>query len=514
MFDFEEALRLVAKQTVLCIGDVMLDDFVYGDVTRISPEAPTPVLKVKHNVIEIGGAGNVARNVAALGAQCVFVGLVGNDAAGLTLSDALAKLGAIVPDLVVDKTRPTTRKVRFVSEHHSAHLMRADWETAEPAGAESQAAIIAYAKAAMPKVGAVVLSDYAKGVLTERVVRGVIDAARRLGKPVIVDPKGHDYRVYRGATLITPNAKELAAAVHRPVTTDAEIAEAAAMLADMVGSDAVLVTRSEDGMSLHVAGQAPIHVPAYAVKVRDVSGAGDTVAAVMAVLLAMKAPYEAAMRAANAAAAVVVGKRGTSTVSLGELRHRILPSATLAPEDKIVFDWSVLDERLAEWRRRGLRIGFTNGCFDLLHRGHIRLLAEARGACDRLVVGLNSDASTSRLKGEGRPINPAEGRAEVLAALEAVDLVVVFEEDTPVALIEKVRPAVLVKGADYRLEQVVGREQVESWGGDVILVGIVPGHSTTGLVKRSAKSAQIESAQIKSAPRPAAAKRSTKPSAS
>jgi D-beta-D-heptose 7-phosphate kinase / D-beta-D-heptose 1-phosphate adenosyltransferase len=489
MFDFEEALRLVAKQTILCIGDVMLDDFVYGDVTRISPEAPTPVLRVKHNSVEIGGAGNVARNIAALGASCIFVGLVGNDDAGFILRDALAKLGAIVPELVVDKTRQTTRKVRFVSEHHSTHLMRADWETDQPAGVESQSAIIAHAEAAMPKAGAVVLSDYAKGMLTERVIRAVIEAARRLGKPVIVDPKGHDYRVYRGATLITPNAKELAAAVHRPVRTEDEIAAAAAQLAHLVQSEAVLVTRSEEGMSLHVTGQAPVHIPAYPVKVRDVSGAGDTVAAVMAVLLAMKTPYEFAMRAANAAAAVVVGKRGTSTVSLGELRHRILPAASLAPEDKIVFDWLVLDERLAEWRQYGLRIGFTNGCFDLLHRGHVKLLAEARAACDRLVVGLNSDASTTRLKGEGRPINPAEGRAEVLAALEAVDLVVVFDEDTPLELIKRVRPAVLVKGADYKIDEVVGRDVVESAGGDVVLVSLVPGQSTTGLVRRSAESA-------------------------
>jgi D-beta-D-heptose 7-phosphate kinase / D-beta-D-heptose 1-phosphate adenosyltransferase len=468
---------------------VMLDDFVYGEVTRISPEAPTPVLRVKHNAVEIGGAGNVARNIAALGATCVFVGLIGDDEAGFILRDALAKLGAIVPELVVDKTRQTTRKVRFVSEHHSAHLMRADWETADAASAESQSAIIASAEAAMPKADAVVLSDYAKGVLTERVIRAVIEAARRHGKPVIVDPKGHDYRVYRGASLITPNAKELAAAVHRPVTTEAEIAAAAAELAHRVESEAVLVTRSEAGMSLHVKGQAPIHIPAYPVKVRDVSGAGDTVAAVMAVLLAMQTPYEFAMRAANAAAAVVVGKRGTSTVSLGELRHRILPAASLAPEDKIVFDWSVLDERLAQWRQHGLRIGFTNGCFDLLHRGHVKLLAEARAACDRLVVGLNSDASTERLKGKGRPINPAEGRAEVLAALEAVDLVVVFEEDTPLELIKRVRPAVLVKGADYKIDEVVGRDVVESAGGDVLLVSLVPGHSTSGLVRRSAESA-------------------------
>jgi D-beta-D-heptose 7-phosphate kinase/D-beta-D-heptose 1-phosphate adenosyltransferase len=489
MFDLEEALRLVPKQTVLCIGDVMLDDFVYGEVTRISPEAPTPVLAVKYNTIEIGGAGNVARNIAALGAACVFVGLIGDDAAGVSLRDALAKLGGVVPELVIDKTRPTTRKVRFVSEHHSAHLMRADWEMAAPASAESEAAIIAHAQAAMSKVGAVMLSDYAKGVLTERVIRAVIDEARGHGIPVIVDPKGHDYRVYRGASLITPNAKELSAAVHRPLRDEAEIAAAAAELARLVDSEAVLVTRSEQGMSLHVEGQAPIHIEAYPVKVRDVSGAGDTVAAVMAVLAAMHMPYEFAMRAANAAAAVVVGKRGTSTVSLGELRHRILPAASLAPEDKIVFDWSVLDERLADWRRHGLRIGFTNGCFDLLHRGHVKLLAEARAACDRLVVGLNSDASTSRLKGPSRPINPAEGRAEVLAALEAVDLVVVFEEDTPLELIRRVRPAVLVKGGDYRIDQVVGREVVEEAGGDVLLVNLVPGQSTTSLVRRSAESA-------------------------
>ena len=491
MFDFEEAFKLVAKQTVLCVGDLMLDDFVYGEVTRISPEAPTPVLAVRHSAIEIGGAGNVARNIASLGSKCILVSLIGNDEAGLTLTNALGKFnGLIVPDLVIDKARQTTRKVRFVSEHHSTHLMRADWETTASTSAQSEDSIIAYAESAMPQAGAVVLSDYAKGTLTPRVIRAIIDAARRHGKPVVVDPKGHDYSVYRGATLITPNRQELGAAVHRPVATEAEIGKAAAELAHLVESEAVLVTRSEEGMTLHVDGHAPIHIPAYPVKVRDVSGAGDTVAAVMAVLLAMQAPFESAMRAANAAAAVVVGKRGTATVSLVELRHRILPAASLAPEDKIVFDWAVLDERLADWRKHGLRIGFTNGCFDLLHRGHIKLLAEARTACDRLVVGLNSDASTKRLKGNGRPINPAEGRAEVIAALEAVDLVVVFEEDTPLELIKRVRPAVLVKGADYKRDEVVGGDVVEAAGGTVLLVDLVPGHSTTGLVRRSAKSAE------------------------
>jgi D-beta-D-heptose 7-phosphate kinase/D-beta-D-heptose 1-phosphate adenosyltransferase len=488
--NIENALANLGEQTVLCVGDVMLDEFVYGEVTRISPEAPTPVLAVRHSVIQIGGAGNVARNIAGLGAQCILVSLIGNDDAGLTLTNALGKFGGlIVPDLVIDKARQTTRKVRFVSEHHSAHLVRADWETTAPTSAQSETAIIGYAETAMPQVGAVMLSDYAKGTLTPRVIRAIIDAARRHGKPVVVDPKGHDYSVYRGATLITPNRQELGAAVHRPVTTEAEIAKAAAELARLVESEAVLVTRSEEGMTLHIEGHAPIHIPAYPVKVRDVSGAGDTVAAVMAALLAMQAPLESAMRAANAAAAVVVGKRGTATVSLAELRHRILPAASLAPEDKIVFDWAVLDERLGEWRKHGLRVGFTNGCFDLLHRGHIKLLAEARAACDRLVIGLNSDASTKRLKGNGRPINPAESRAEVLAALEAVNLVVVFEEDTPLELIKRVRPSVLVKGADYTREQVVGGDVVEAAGGTVVLVDVVPGHSTTGMVRRSAESA-------------------------
>jgi D-beta-D-heptose 7-phosphate kinase / D-beta-D-heptose 1-phosphate adenosyltransferase len=500
MFDVEQALRRIPQQRILCVGDVMLDDFVYGDVTRISPEAPTPLLKVSHNIVGIGGAGTVARNTATLGAHCDFVGLVGDDEAGRTLAEEFAKLDGLVDaKLVVDSARQTTRKVRFVSEHYSSHLMRADWETPDPANRHSESAILAHAQAALPRVGALVLSDFAKGVLTPRVIRALIDQARRLGIPVIVDPKGHDYEVYQGATLLTPNRMELAAAIHRPVTSDAEVAAAAAELARAVGSEAVLVTRSEEGMTLHVEGHAPVRVAAHPVKVRDVSGAGDTVTTVMALLLAMKAPFEPAMRAANAAAAVVVGKRGTAAVSLAELRHRLLPAASLAPEEKIVFDWSVLDERLASWRRQGLRIGFTNGCFDLMHRGHVRLLTEARAACDRLVVGLNSDVSTRRLKGEGRPINPAEARAEVLAAFEAVDLVVIFEQETPLEIIKRVRPSVLVKGSDYRLDEVVGRDEVEAAGGDVILVELVPGHSTTGLVERSAQSAPRAARSLKPA---------------
>ena len=484
MFDFDKHLSALAEQTVLCIGDLMLDEFVYGEVTRISPEAPTPIIAVKRTESMIGGAGNVARNLVALGTRCIFVGVVGDDDAGGELKKELAKIPRIDAHLVTDVGRRTTRKVRFVSEHHSAHLLRADWEPASPVDSKSEDALIGHAIKAMPKAGAVVLSDYAKGALTPRVIRAVIDAANIAGKPVVVDPKGRDYGIYKGATLITPNRQDLAEATHSPAQTDDQVAAAAAELGRKLGTKAVLVTRSEAGMTL-VGEGAPIHVPAYPVRVRDVSGAGDTVVAVLSAMLAMRADFESAMRAANAAAAVVVGKRGTATLSVAELRSRILPAATLAPEEKIVFDWALLDEHIAEWRRQGLRVGFTNGCFDLLHPGHVKLLAGARAACDRLVVGLNGDASVTRLKGEGRPVQPVQSRAELLAALEAVDLVVVFDEDTPEKLIARVKPTVLVKGSDYKREDVVGHAIVEKLGGQVILIDIVPGHSTSAMVERS-----------------------------
>ena len=488
MQTFEEILPRLEAQTVLCVGDLMLDEFIYGEVSRISPEAATPVLAVRRRETEIGGAGNVARNVAGLGAQCIFVGVVGDDEEGRGLASAFVAHPRTKAHLIVDATRPTTRKARFVSEHHSTHLLRADWELARPVGPAVEEALLKEALPAIARAGAVILSDYAKGVLTPRVIRALIDGARAAGKPVIVDPKGNDYSIYRGATLITPNRKELSEAVRRPATSDDEIEAAAAELAELVGSEAVLVTRSEDGMTLHVRGAAPVHVPAYPVRVRDVSGAGDTVAAVLGTLLAAGADFEIAMRAANAAAAIVVGKRGTAAVSAAELRARLLPHAALAAEEKIVFDRRVLKDVLGEWRRVGLRIGFTNGCFDLIHPGHVKLLTQARAACDRLVVGLNSDVSVAGLKGEGRPIQDQQARAQVLAALEAVDLVVLFDEPTPLELIREIRPKVLVKGADYRREDVVGADLVEAAGGEVLLVDLVPGQSTSRLVAQSRRS--------------------------
>ncbi len=486
MFNFDQVLERLPEQTILCIGDLMLDDFVYGEVSRVSPEAPVPVIAVKREEKVIGGAGNVARNIASLGASCIFVGVIGEDEAGQAIDRRFGEFdGLIEPHLVIDRARPTIRKVRFVSEHYSSHLLRADWEQVRPVDGATEQQLIDVVVAALPRASAVVLSDYAKGVLTPRVIRATIDGARALGKPVIVDPKAPDYAIYRGATLITPNRKELAEATHRPVSTDEQLATAVADLAVRVESRAVLVTLSEEGMLLHVSDREPVRVPAYAVRVRDVSGAGDTVAAVLATMLAMGTDFEPAMRAANAAASVVVGKRGTATVSMMELRARVLPAAALAAEEKIVFDWGVAEERCRDWRRQGVRVGFTNGCFDLLHPGHVQVLTRARAACDRLVLGLNGDGSVKRLKGEGRPIQDVYARAGVLAALEAVDMVVVFDQDTPLDLITRLRPSVLVKGGDYTREQVVGYEVVEAYGGEVILIDLVPGHSTTSIVRRS-----------------------------
>ena len=485
MFDFDALAQLIPSKTVLCVGDLMLDEFVYGEVSRISPEAPAPVIAVRRSETNIGGAGNVARNIASLGGRCIFVGLVGKDEAGAKLKAELVQHAGIECVLVSDRGRPTTRKVRFVSEHFSTHMLRADWERAAPAATDVEQKLIEAILPQLARADIVLLSDYAKGVLTARVIRNVIDAAKKAGKRVIVDPKSANFAIYRGATLLTPNRKEFSEATRSRADSDQTIAEAARDAMILADCEAMLVTQSEDGMTLVPREGEAVHVPAHPVKVRDVSGAGDTVAAALALALAANADWETALRVANAAAAVAVGKKGTATVTPAELRRKILPHASLAAEEKIVPAGGDLDAHLSDWRRQGLRIGFTNGCFDILHPGHVRVLTAARGACDRLIVGLNSDASVKRLKGEGRPVQDERARAEVLAALEAVDLVAIFEEDTPIDLIAKVRPSALVKGGDYTREQVVGHEIVEAAGGEVVLVDILPGHSTTSLVDRA-----------------------------
>jgi D-beta-D-heptose 7-phosphate kinase / D-beta-D-heptose 1-phosphate adenosyltransferase len=485
MFDFDALSQAITRQTVLCVGDLMLDEFVYGEVSRVSPEAPAPVIAVQRSETDIGGAGNVARNVASLGARCIFVGLIGDDEAGAKLKADLAQESRIESFLVCDPGRPTTRKVRFVSEHFSTHMLRADWESRAPAAGAIEQKLIDAILPLLPRADIVMLSDYAKGVLTARVIRHVIDTARKLGKRIIVDPKSANLAIYRGATLLKPNRKEFAEATRSSLDSDQSIADGAQEIMQLADCEAVLVTQSEHGMTLVPRQGDAVHVPGLPVKVRDVSGAGDTVAAALAVTLAAGADWETALRMANAAAAVAISKQGAAVVTSTELRRKILPHAFLAAEEKIMASSEELDAQLSEWRKQGQRVGFTNGCFDILHPGHVKLLTAARATCDRLIVGLNSDASVKRLKGKDRPVQNERARAEVLAALEAVDLVAIFEEDTPLNLITTIKPGVLVKGADYTREQVVGHEIVEAYGGEVRLVDLLQGFSTTALVARA-----------------------------
>lgn len=470
------------KQTpVLCVGDVMLDRFVYGDVDRISPEAPIPVLRIRRETAMLGGAGNVVRNLVALGAAPYFVSLVGDDMAGREVERMIGEHHAAEPLLLVESERQTTIKTRFSAG--AQQLLRADRETSAPLSARSEAKLLEHARAVMPKVGVVVLSDYGKGVLTNKVVRALIEEAGRAGRPVVVDPKGSDYSLYAGAALVTPNRKELHEATGMAVDTDEGIVAAARKLIEEDGILNVLVTRSQDGMTLVTGDGAVHHLPAEAREVFDVSGAGDTVVAAMAAAMASGAPLPEAAKLANLAAGIVVGKVGTAVVYASDLVTSLHQSDLLGGEVKVA-GWGAAIDQVARWRHKGQKIGFANGCFDLLHPGHVSLLAQARAQCDRLVVGLNSDQSVKRLKGESRPVQTEVSRAIVLASLASVDLVVVFGEDTPIELIKALRPDVLVKGADYTIDKVVGADLVQGWGGRVFLADLEAGHSTTATIAR------------------------------
>jgi D-beta-D-heptose 7-phosphate kinase/D-beta-D-heptose 1-phosphate adenosyltransferase len=479
--------RLKAAR-IAVLGDIMLDQHVHGQVRRVSDEAPVPVLHVQSERHTLGGAANVAANAAALGAEVRLIGVIGDDAEGARLMRTIEQdHRAIRPCLTVDKSRPTVVKTRFLGGQQQ--IVRVDRELVFPCTGAIEERLLEDLEDALEGAGALVLSDYGKGVLTDRVLAAAFAIARERGAPVIVDPKRKSLADYRGADIITPNRRELSEAVRLPVESDAEAAAAADAAIGQSGA-AILLTRSEKGMSLFRRGAAPIHLPAEAREVFDVSGAGDTVVAVIAAALGAGLPVERAMRLANAAAGVVVAKVGTATASPGELAAaldgperratladglRHAPTATL-PEALA---------RVAEWRAAGLSVGFANGCFDLLHPGHVSLLAQAASACDRLVVALNADASVRRLKGDSRPIQALEARARVIGALRGVDLVVAFEEDTPLALIEALRPDVLVKGADYREDQVVGADLVKARGGRVLLAELIAGESTTAIASRA-----------------------------
>ncbi|HUA76187.1 MAG TPA: D-glycero-beta-D-manno-heptose-7-phosphate kinase [Acetobacteraceae bacterium] len=476
--DLADAVPRLARSNVTVIGDIMLDRYLYGTVRRISPEAPVPILAVERESVMPGGAGNVMRNLTALGVATALISVVGDDPAGAELTGLIGGQAGVEPWLLVEGGRTTTLKVRYIA--NGQQLLRADHEETVPIAAALSERLVRIAKDAMAATSVTILSDYAKGALAGETAAALIEAARTLGRTIVVDPKGSDYRRYAGADIVTPNRRELAEATGMPVDSEAALIEAAAALREAHGFGAVLVTRSEDGMTL-LDGSGPQHFPAEAAEVFDVSGAGDTVVATLAAGLAAGLELPAAARLANIAAGIVVGKIGTAAARPEELLAAL--SAEGSCLRKVVSREAAI-EQVERWRRKGWRIGFTNGCFDLLHPGHVHLLEQARGACDRLVVGLNSDASVRRLKGAGRPVQPEAARAAVLASLAAVDLVCIFEEDTPLALMTELRPDLLVKGSDYTLETVVGAEDMRRWGGRVMLAELLPGHSTTATVAR------------------------------
>ena len=475
------SINLLGQSRVTCIGDLMLDCFIYGRVERTSPEAPVPILRTDHDVDMLGGVGNVVRNLVSLGARATLLSVIGDDAVGHRLTGLVGREERLEPYLLVEGGRRSTEKTRFVAG--GQQLLRADRETAEAITPRSAERLLGFAREAFAGCDVVVLSDYAKGVLAADLLPRLIEAARDAGRPAVIDPRGPDFGRYAGATVLTPNRTELGVAAGARLETDDAIVDACRRLIARHDVGAILVTRGRDGMTLVSAGGCVAHLKAEAREVFDVSGAGDTVVATLAAALGQGMDLAAAAHFANVAAGVAVGKAGTAAVSAADLLHAMHAGDLSAPKAKILPLAAALDA-VAGWRAQGQRIGFTNGCFDLLHPGHVSLLRQARQAADRLIVGLNSDDSVRRLKGADRPVQGETARVEVLASLETVDLVVVFAEDTPVRLIEALRPDCLVKGSDYTVAEVVGADIVQGYGGRVLIAEIEPGYSTTGTIRR------------------------------
>jgi D-beta-D-heptose 7-phosphate kinase / D-beta-D-heptose 1-phosphate adenosyltransferase len=465
-----------SRARVLVVGDVMLDRYWTGPVQRISPEAPVPVVRVRADQVRAGGAANVALNLASLGAQVSLLGVVGRDDAARELRVAVEVAG-IAADWIESERLPTITKLRVLSRNQQ--LLRMDFEESLDAiGAFDRAALQQRFAQRLAGCDVVICSDYGKGTLVD--VAALIGTARAAGKTVLVDPKGADYARYAGATLLTPNVAELEA-VAGAAGDEADLLNRGEALRAQLGLDALLLTRSEKGLSLLRGSQPPLHLPAAAREVFDVTGAGDTVIATLAAALAAGLELPEACRLANLAAGIVVGKLGTASVSVAEL------DAALHPQG---FDAAVLGEaallaRVAAEKQKGRRIVMTNGCFDLLHVGHVKYLEAARNLGDLLIVAVNDDDSVRRLKGPTRPVNPCADRMRVLASLRSVDCVVPFSEDTPARLIGAVLPDLLVKGGDYRPEQIAGFDAVTANGGEVVVLDFHAGYSTTGMLARA-----------------------------
>lgn len=469
-----------ARIKALVIGDLMLDEYLWGKTERISPEAPVQVVDVQSEEIRLGGAGNVVNNLVAIGCTVAVCSVIGDDDSGELLRRIFQEKGVDTSALFSEPGRRTGKKSRVVASHQQ--IVRIDRETRASISSESESSIINNISSRAAEYDVLVVSDYLKGVLTNRVLEAIISAGRSAGVPVVVDPKGSDYAKYSGATIITPNRKEAEQASGIKIADDLSLKAAADRLLDQLDLSALLITRSEAGMSLFRKNGATLHIPTVAREVYDVSGAGDTVLALLSLGIAAGMSMDDAAALANTAAGIAVGKLGTSTVSPAEIMAEVA-RGHLDSDNKIK-NLDTLVTIVEAERVRGRKIAFTNGCFDLLHVGHVKYLQKARSFGDLLIMGLNSDASIRRLKGEKRPLIGQDERAHILAALDCIDYVVIFDEDTPLNLISALKPDILVKGGDYTLDGVVGREIVEAAGGRVELVQFVDGKSTTNIIEK------------------------------
>lgn len=469
-------LKNIGKVRALVVGDLILDEYLWGGTERISPEAPVPIVDVVKTDLRLGGAGNVINNLLDLGCQVEVAGVIGDDDNGRLLTDLLEQKNVATGGLQVQTGRTTSRKTRVLANHQQ--MLRIDAESREELDAAVEKQLLEFVQARIADFNVIFLSDYLKGTLTDTLTAALIGVGRQAGIPVAVDPKGRHYGKYRGASVLTPNRKEAELASDRLLRDEAALLAGGRQLQSDLDLDALLITRSEEGMSLFGADDVH-HIPTQAREVFDVSGAGDTVLALVGAGLAAGLDVLEAATLANVGAGVVVGKLGTSTVTLTELAR----AASGNPLEGKIHDRDAL-ARLLEQRRAGKKVVFTNGCFDLLHVGHVKYLQKARQLGDMLVLGLNSDASVRGLKGPTRPLISEEERAHILAALDCIDFVTVFDEETPLELIRVLRPDILAKGGDYTLDGVVGRELVEGWGGRVELVQFVDGKSTTNIVEK------------------------------
>ena len=478
--DVENFLARAGDLPVLVVGDLMLDEYLWGRTERISPEAPVQVVEVGGEELRLGGAGNVVNNLLALGCRVRVASVLGDDGDGRRLRRMLEEKGLDGGGLFPAPGRTTSRKTRVLASHQQ--MLRIDRESRTPLDPAQEERLIGYLRQAVGGFRVILVSDYLKGVLSPAVLAELVRLGREQGIPVVVDPKGRDFSRYRGATVLTPNRREAQAAAGTEVAAEADLLQVGERLRRELDLEALVLTRSEEGMSLFFRDGRHQQLPTEAREVFDVSGAGDTVLAVLGAALGIGLELETAARLANLAAGIVVGKLGTSTVSPAELGHAVALQA--ADAGSKIHGRRSLAAILAAERGRGRRVVFTNGCFDLLHVGHVRYLQKARQLGDLLVLGLNSDASIRRLKGPRRPLIAQDERAHILAALDCIDYVTIFDEDTPLELLEVLRPDILVKGGDYTPDTVVGKDLVEGFGGKVELIQFVDGKSTTHIIER------------------------------